>query len=284
MEAAMSESSPLSFFALIHKADAYLELCPIFGTTGDLEMNSLENRLRELAASADSVFLSPTTLRRLREQGIDIPEPRRLSPEESVNVLFSDERKEHALQMLRQLPDRPDIPVSSIQTLYSEIRAAIVLGSYGGAITLSGILVEYALKYAAYKVEMGGFAKYDAAKWNEFEKLDFGRAITRADKNRLLTKDARELLHDLRVRFRNPYNHYNIRKITSNYYQEAFTSLDIRENQVEVRDVAAKDNPIVQAAAKPLADADNVLPVYASADSVVKYLWNKIKDLPTLPN
>lgn len=245
-------------------------------------MNSFENRLRELAACADSVFLSPTTLRRLREQGIDIPEPRRLSPEESVNVLFSDERKEHALKMLRQLPDRPDIPVSSIQTLYSEIRAAIVLGSYGGAITLSGILVEYALKYTAYKVEMGGFVKYDAAKWDEFEKLDFGRAITRADKNRLLTKDVRELLHDLRVRFRNPYNHYNIRKITSNYYQEAFTSLDTKENQVEVRDVAAKDNPILQAAAKPLADADNVLPVYASADSVVRYLWNKIKDLPTL--
>jgi hypothetical protein len=247
-------------------------------------MKSLEDRLKELAAGADSVFLNPITAHRLREQGIDIPEPRQLSAEESVNILFREQRKEHALQVLRQLPERFDLPVASIQSLYLEIRAAIVLGLYGAAITLSGILVEYALKYAAYKVEMGGFANYDADKWDEFEKLDFAAAIARANKNRLLTKDARRTLNDFRSRFRNPYNHYNIRKITSNYYQQGFTSIDTKENEVDVRDVAAKDNPILQAAAKPIADADNVLLVYAYADSVVRYLWNKIKDLPTLPS
>lgn len=247
-------------------------------------MKTLEDRLRELAAGADSVFLNPITVDRLRNQGIDIPEPRRLSPEESVDLLFSTERKEHALSVLKQLPDRFDIPVSSIQSLYLEIRAAIVLGLYGAAITLSGILVEYALKYATYKVEIGGFARFDATKWDEFEKLDFSNAISRANKNRLLTKDARRTLNDFRARFRNPYNHYNIRKITSNYYQPAFTSIDTKEDRVDVRQVAAKDNPILQAAAKPIADAENVLLVYAYADSVVRYLWNKIKDLPTLPN
>src|SRR5258708_1755249 len=131
-------------------------------------MKTLEDRLRDLAAGADSVFLNPITVDRLRNQGIDIPEPRRLSPEESVDLLFSNQRKEHALSVLKQLPDRFDIPVSSIQSLYLEIRAAIVLGLYGAAITLSGILVEYALKYASYKVEIGGFARFDGAKWDEF--------------------------------------------------------------------------------------------------------------------
>ena len=245
-------------------------------------MKTLEERVRELAAGADSVFLNPATVTKLKEQGIDLPEPRRLSAEESVNVLFSDQRKAHALQMLKQLPERPDLPVSSIQSLYLEIRAAIVLGLYGAAITLSGILVEYSLKYAAYKIEMGGFAKYDPDKWDEFERMALAAAITRADKNQLLTEEAKDLLHDFRQRFRNPYNHYNIRKITSNYYQENSTSLDTKENEVEIRDVAAKDNPILQAAAKPLADADNVILVYTYADSVVRYLWDRIKDLPTL--
>lgn len=244
---------------------------------------SLEERLRELAASADSVFLSPITVSRLREQGIEIPQQRQLTPNEAADVLFADQRKAQAVRMLEQLPERPDVPVSSIQSLYSEIRAAIALGLYGAAITLCGILVEYTLKYAAYKIEMGGFANYDAEKWDEFERLDFSAAIARANKNRLLTRDARKSLNEFRAQFRNPYNHYNIRKITSNYLQQPLTTLNTRENKVKAQDVAAKDNPIVQAAAKPIADADNVLPVYAFADSVVKYLWIKIKDLPTLP-
>jgi hypothetical protein len=35
-------------------------------------MKTLEDRLRELAVGADSVFLNPITVGRLREQGIEI--------------------------------------------------------------------------------------------------------------------------------------------------------------------------------------------------------------------
>jgi len=243
-------------------------------------MKNLEEMLSVLGASADSISLSPTTIKRLKEQGIEIPKPERLTPEQIVNELFSQERKERTLQMYTRIPDLPDIPVASIQSLYTEIRAAIILGLHGAAITLCGILIEYVLKYSAYKIEMGGFVKYDAETWDEFEELDFAKAIGRANKNRLLTKEARKSLNDFRVRFRNPYNHYNIRKITANYYHEDLTILNTKTNEVEVRSVAAKDDPVLQAIVKPVADADSVLEVYVYADSIVRYLWTKIRDLP----
>jgi len=184
------------------------------------------------------------------------------------------------LEVASKLPSPPDIPVSSVQSLYDEIIDAAILGLYGAAITLSGILVEYMLKYAAYKVEVGGFARYDAEKWDEFEKLDFSDAIGRANKNRLLTKEARKSLNEFRERYRNPYNHYNIKKITSPYYAKDLPILNTNTGEVEIQDVAAEDNPIIQAQVKPFADADNIFDVLAFADSVVKYLWNKISHLP----
>ncbi len=246
--------------------------------------SQMDNDLKEifdgLSADVDSISLNPTTLERLRKQGINLPERPRHTPEESVNYLFNDQRKKQALHMYRQLPDLGDIPVPSIQSLYKEIRAAAVLGLHGAAITLSGILLEYALKYAAYKVEMGQFANYDSKKWDEFEALDFANAIGRATKNKLLTKEAKKSLNEFRVRFRNPYNHYNIRKITANYYHPELKVLDTKTKTVETRSVAAKDDPVLQALVKPIADADHVLEVIVYADSIVKYLWSQIKDLP----
>jgi hypothetical protein len=38
----------------------------------------------------------------------------------------------------------------------------------------------------------------------------------------------------------------------------------------------AKDSPVIQAQIKPYVDSASVFEVFAFADSVVKYLWNKI--------
>ena len=58
--------------------------------------------------------------------------------------------------------------------------------------------------------------------------------------------------------------------------------LNTKTKEVEIRDVAAKDNPIVQAQVKPFADADNVFEVFLYTDSVVRYLWGKINHLQKL--
>ena len=55
--------------------------------------------------------------------------------------------------------------------------------------------------------------------------------------------------------------------------------LNTKTGELEIRDLAAKDDPVIQAQVKPFADADNVFNAIALADSAVKYLWSKISHL-----
>jgi hypothetical protein len=243
---------------------------------GVLDMKDVEEILSGLASQGFEGILSPTTEERLGKRGIQIPTPPKLTLEQSIDVIFSETRKQKALAIAKTLPQPPDIPVPSIQSLYNEIREAIILGLNGAAITLCGILVEHVLKYATYKVEIGGFAKYDSAKADEFERFALGSAIDRAAKAGLVTPDDIHKLRYFKDTYRNPYNHYNLKKITSNYYIEDVQVVDTNTGDVEVRDIAAKDDPIIQAQAKPRADADNVLEVFVFADSVVKAVWLRL--------
>jgi hypothetical protein len=242
-------------------------------------VTNLEEILSELAENAETATLSPTTIARLKERGIYIPTPPKRSLEESINLLFGKERKERALEVARNLPVLPDIPVPSIQLLYNEIRESIILGLNGAAITLSGVLVEYVLKYATYKVEMGEFAKYDPDKADEFERVTLGPAIDRAAKAGLLETRHVDQLRHFKDTCRNPYNHYNIKKITANYYVENVAILNTNTGEVETKNIAAKDDPVIQAQIKPHVDSDNVLDIFAFADSVVRVIWNKISNL-----
>jgi hypothetical protein len=248
-----------------------------------MDTKNLEEILGELPQGSQGI-LSPSTEERLGKRGIHIPKPPKLTLEESINYIFSDDRKQQALATAKQLPRPPEIPAPSIQSLYTEIRQAIILGLNGAAITLCGILVEHTLKYATYKIEVGGFAKYDPDKADEFERLTLGPAIDRAAKAGLVEAENVEKLKYFKDTYRNPYNHYNLKKITSNYYIEGLRIVNTKTGDVETRDVAAKDDLVVQAQAKPRADADNVLDVFIFADSVVKALWIKLTQLETKPN
>jgi hypothetical protein len=236
-------------------------------------MKDVEAILSELASQGFEGILSPTTEERLGKRGIHIPKLAKLTLEQSIDLIFSEGRKQKALAIAKTLPQPPNIPVPSIQSLYNEIREAIILGLNGAAITLCGILVEHVLKYATYKVEIGDFTKYDSAKADEFERFALGSAIDRAAKAGLLTPDDTNKLRHFKDTYRNPYNHYNLKKITSTYYIEGVRVLNANTGDVEVRDIAAKDDPVIQAQVKPRADADKVLEVFVFADSVVKAVW-----------
>ena len=54
------------------------------------------------------------------------------------------------------------------------------------AITLSGNLIEFTLKHAAFVKEAGGYQNYDPDKWDQFEKIDFSDSIGRAKRAGLL--------------------------------------------------------------------------------------------------
>jgi hypothetical protein len=247
----------------------------------DLDMKDVEEVLSELASQGFDAILSPTTEERLRKRGINIPKPPKLTLEESIDLVFGEAQKQRAMATARGLPQSPEIPVPSIQSLYHEIRLAIILGLNGAAITLCGILVEHALKYATYKVEVGGFANYDPDKADEFERITLGPAIDRAAKAGLVEPENVERLKDFKDRYRNPYNHYNLKKITSNYYTEDLRIVNTNTGEVEKRTVAAKDDPVLQAQVKPRVDADNVLDVFIFADSVVKAMWVKLNQFET---
>jgi hypothetical protein len=241
----------------------------------EITVKELENSLSQLVENSDIRMLSPGTRERLKAKGIQLAEPPKRPLEESIDLLFSDKRKEIALDVAQKLPVPPDMAAPSIKSLYDEIRLAIILGLNGAAITLSGVLVEHALKYATYKVEIGGFANYDPAKTDEFEKFTLGPAISRAAQAGLLDQGQIDELKLFKDRYRNPYNHYNIKKITEGWHGD-MTTLNIETNQAETSHIWAKDNPVVQAQIKPYVDETSVFEVFTFVDSVVKYLWNKI--------
>jgi hypothetical protein len=242
-------------------------------------LKSVRQILSESGSNNMQSIMSPVTEERLSRRGISIAKSPNLTLEQSIDLMFAETRKQRAIETAKGLPPSPDIPVPSIQSLYYEIRQAIILGLNGAAITLCGILVEYALKYAAYKVEMSGFAKYDPDKADEFERLTLGPAIDRAAKAGLIKADDVHKLREFKDQYRNPYNHYNLKKITSNYRINDVRIVNTKTGETERRAIDAKDDPVIQAQAKPIADRDNVLDVFIFADSVVKVLWIRLNQV-----
>lgn len=234
------------------------------------ELIALLNKLKAGVAIAN-----PKDLERLSALGFKLQEQPKLSVEESIDTLF-EARKAHALEWAMKLPSPPPFSVPSIQSLYNEIQECIIFGLHGAAITLSGILVEFALKYATYIHEVGGHANYNPSKWDEFEKTTFGPAINRAVKAGLVNREQKKKLIEFKDTYRNPYNHYNIRKITMNIVAGNVSILNLSTGMVETRDIAAKDDPVIQAQVKPWADQEKSIEVFAFADNVVKALLAQI--------
>jgi hypothetical protein len=239
-------------------------------------MKDIKTLLNELVKDGGEIVSNPAVIR-LKKQRVPTNEPAQPSLDESLELLFRG-RKEKAIEIAERLPAPPATSSAAIESLYNEIRECSIFGLNGAAITLSAILVELMLKFASYKVEMGGFARYDAEKWHEFEKLDFSKAISRARRNQLSTKKHRNLLHEFRERYRNPYNRYNIKKITALVIAEDVTRVNPEPLEVEQLDIEAKGDPIIQAHAKSIVDAQEVLSVVEFADNVVKLLFAKLGD------
>ena len=137
-------------------------------------------------------------------------------------------------------------------------------------------MVEFALKFATYNREVGGFGIYDSTKWDEFEKITMGPAIDHAKRANLINEEHVEQLRRFKDSYRNPYNHYNIKKITAPIVWEKAKILNVYTGSMEERDIAAKDSPVIQAQAKPYVDAATVLNVFTFADSVVKLLLSQL--------
>ena len=114
--------------------------------------------------------------------------------------------------------------------------------------------------------------------------IAFGRAIKRAAKAGLINPAQIADLNRFKDIVRNPYNHYNIRKITSSVVWEKVRVVKLDTGDVEEKTVAAKDNPIIQAQAKPLVDQKQILNIFGFADAVTRALLAAVEPAkPTDP-
>ncbi len=222
---------------------------------------------RLIAKGADKIGLHPDTLAMLRKKGLPIKEV----PSQTIEELF-DQRKQYALEIASQLPPLPEGLSPTIQSLYQEIRECMFFGLNGAAITLSGILIEFVLKRATFAKESGERQHYDSEKWDEFENMELGPAINRAEKVGIVDSRMTKRLHAFRKEVRNPYAHYNIQKITEHVVAEKVQVLNVETGEHEEKQLEAKMHPFVQTVAKPKVDSSLVFGVFWFADEVVKHL------------
>jgi hypothetical protein len=230
----------------------------------------IESILSRLAADADRIVANPADIEQLIKQGVRFDQTPKKTLEESIDLLFST-TKQHAVDRAKMLPAFPQMP-RAVASLYGEIITCIIFGVYGAAITLSGILVEFVLKYCTYIREAGGYAHYDPQHWDQFEQITFGPAIKRAAKAGLINPTQIDDLNRFKNVVRNPYNHYNIRKITASVVWDKVQVVKLDTGAVEEKRIAAKDDPIMQAHAKPLVDQRQVLRIFGFADAVTRAL------------
>jgi len=234
---------------------------------------NIRKKLDGLAEGADVIIANPDDIEKLKNQGL----PLKVVPSKTINELFQ-ERLRSAIEVANHLPCLPDNLPPSIKSLYQEIRECIFFGLHGAAITLSGNLIEFSLKHATYVKEVGGYQKYDEIKWDEFETIEFGTAINRAKRAGLLPSKMAKQLQSFREDIRNPYSHYNIKKITEDVIAGKVRRINLSSGEIEELDIPAKENPMIQAQVKPWVDQQRVLGVFHFADTVVKYLIAKLDD------
>jgi hypothetical protein len=87
------------------------------------------------------------------------------------------------------------------------------------------------------------------------------RCVSRpAKKAGILDDKMEKRLQSFRTSIRNPYSHFNIKKITYGVVAEKVKQVEIRTGKIVEVDLAAKDHPMIQAQVKPWVDEHNVLP------------------------
>jgi len=237
-------------------------------------MKNINDFLTELVEGSTHIISKPETVEELRKQGIKFDEPKKLTPEQAVENIFT-QRKTIALANITKFSLPPDIAIPTIGFLYDEIRECILFGLYGAAISLSAVLVEFSLKQAIVRKKFGN--TYEESEWDRVERMELNFTIKEARKIGVIDSEMEKKLISFKNSIRNPYLHYNIKKITKNVAARKVKRFDIKTREVKEVDLDAKDNPIVWGLAKRFVDREMIFQVFGFADYVVKYLFPKQK-------
>ena len=234
-------------------------------------MNSLSGLIQRLLRGPELIVTSQETALSLARLGGKVENIPQVPVGEGLDRLFAMRRAE-AESIADQLPECPSLEAPLLH-LYDEIYQAFIFGLNGTAIILSGVLVEFAVKYASYCREVGGKVEFDSEKWKEFEeRLTLGPAIDRAKRNGLIAEDQAMKLHEFAREVRNSYAHFNIQKQTAGAIFRGVRVRNIDTGEEETKDIPTSALPALQILAKAKLDTQKALPLFLFADGVVRHL------------
>ncbi len=237
----------------------------------DKEPPNLADVIEKMAKGSDVIVAGPGALDDLKDAGVEFDPPTELPPEETLDRLFKTRRRAASV-LIPHLPEIPQHIQPNLGFLWNEIIECAIFGLHGAAVTLLGILVEFALKQATYKAELGKWA-YDAEKWDEFESMTFHPAVLRARKAGIISEHLREELLRFKDEVRNPYSHYNIKKITAQTTAGKVRVIDTRTGESTVRNIPVGDEPALHAHAKKLVDTHQLLRALPFAAGLIEHLF-----------
>lgn len=138
------------------------------------------------------------------------------------------EAKSSLLKILDKLPNE-EIPFMEphLRALYFQTYFLLAEGSYNPSLVLCGILLENILKE---KLFLHGVSDV------ELENMNFGQAIDRAEKMKLLKEEELNFFKTKKDTLRNPYAHYNKMKLSQGIYYPMWKipSKDIVQKLIEL--------------------------------------------------
>lgn len=228
--------------------------------------------MSDLVQGSTYIISSPNTIKDLQKRGVKFDTPTPKISDQIIDELFQ-QRKAKALETIDKFPSTPDIAIPTIGFLYNEIRECILFGLNGAAISLCGVLVEFSLKHAIVKKNRG--VTYDKTEWDRLEGKELGPTIEETEQLGIIDGKMKKKLISFKNTVRNPYLHYNIKKITKNVVANKVKRIDVNTQQVEEVNLLAKDNPVVWGFAKRFVDRETVFNAFNFADSTIKYLFEK---------
>src|SRR3989344_5736315 len=174
---------------------------------------------------------------------------------------------------MSKFPVTPSIAIPTIGFLYDEIRECILFSQFGAAISLSSILVEFSLKHAIVRKARGN--TYDKVEWDRIENMELGPAITETKGLSIINDKQEDALKSFKNTVRNPYLHYNIKKITKKVAANKVKKIDVNTQKVEELDIPAENNPVLWGFAKKFVDRETAFDIFMFADRIVKELFEE---------
>lgn len=232
-------------------------------------MNTIDNFLSGLVKGSTHIISSPKTIEDLQKRGVKFDEKIKKTESQFLDELFA-ERRNASTTLIGKFPIAPQIAIPTIGFLYDEIRECILFGQFGAAISLSAVLVEFSLKHAIVRKNRGNV--YDKEEWDRLENMELGPTIAEANGLSLINDRQVDALKSFKNKIRNPYLHYNIKKIVKKVAANNIKKIDVNTQKIKELDIPAEDNPVLWGLAKKFVDRETVFDVFTFADKIVKEL------------